>query len=222
LVRPEATGALADNKRLDILWISTRVFVTLHKFEDGGKRFVEHLYTVQVSVNKATLNLQAYRLSTVEGSGQEELEPTPALPLLFFAHLLALHLVQSIRITVSASPPVDAILTLVPSTAQRIAKPITIVLVNATADLLPGITSSALPKNEMMFCKNFSAQFISKVLIRWLTSEATANHSRPTPLLESLSIVADGSAPLSSKMIDGIVRNPKTSHLTVESTDWID
>jgi hypothetical protein len=226
-------GTLMDHVRFDVLWLSPRVFVTLHKFEDRN-RLVDHLYTVQAPVNKVTLNLQAYRLSTV---GQGEVEPAPALPLLFFAHLLApiLNVVPSIRISASIPPPTDTIIALVPTTAQRILKPITIILVNPTADLLRALALHPVHSRVILHLEEYRdpmkaperndllREFQRPVHLRvpYALLDYDGESCTANPAFESLSIVSDGTAPLSAKMIDGIVRNPKTCHLTVESSDWL-
>jgi hypothetical protein len=68
----DLSGELAADATFDILWMSSKEFVTRHKIDDEDNALVQHLYTMEVKVNDACLRVEAYRSRKALNSAAED------------------------------------------------------------------------------------------------------------------------------------------------------
>jgi hypothetical protein len=112
-------GQLAADEKFDILWMSSKEFVTRHKIDDEDNALVQHLYTMEVQVSEACLRVEAYRSRKALNSAAED-------PLNFVRRLVVpiWHLVPRFTVRFWTAPPIHAVLSLIPTTAHAVAKSI--------------------------------------------------------------------------------------------------
>jgi hypothetical protein len=238
-----ATGILSASASFDILWVSATEFVTRHKFKDDKKNSVQLLYSMDVHVNGAVFSIRAYRskINTTAPAGA---------PLRFLSDVLApvLHTVPRVVVKFWTTPPVDAVLSLVPTTEHAVTKSIELALEGPTVALLRALALHPVHSRVLLrfergwdevdggydhrddddratnqetndILRDFRHPVRLQIPFNLLDFECSGESFARNPAIESLTITG-GEKDLSASLLEGISRNDHLTHLILRNRDW--
>jgi hypothetical protein len=236
-------SAFPNGERFDILWVSKTEFIALHRIAVDPGLHVEHLYTIEVHASKKLLRLQAFR------TGIKKTVPAAA-PLGFLCQVLTpiFHVVSRIVIKCWTNPPVDEVLSLIPTASAHITRNIEIAIEAPSTDLLRALVSHPFHRRVVLQLEvgqstmhdehpvshedgratagqinNLLREFRYPVHLQvpyvLLDYEAADEVFTVNPVCESITIAANGGKQLSPRLLEGIVRNKSMTRLTIDYRD---
>jgi hypothetical protein len=234
----KAQGILSASASFDILWVSATEFVTRHKFKDDKKNCVQLLYSMDVHINGAVFSIRAYRSkmnATAVGA-----------PLRFLSDVLVpiLHMVARVVVKFWTTPPVDAVLSLVPTTERAVELALegpSVALLRALAlqpahprvllrfergwDKIDGgydhrdDDDRATDQEMNGILHEFRHPIRLQIPFNLLDFECSGESFAQNPAIESLTITG-GEKDLSASLLEGISRNEHLMHLSLRNRDW--
>jgi hypothetical protein len=245
LILQDTSIDIPDNATLDVLWLSAIEFVSWHDF--GGllvnDLLVEKTHEIWVSERGVRggcfeVSFNVFKLNPANAEERQSASNPSELSLRFLSRALepALHLVEAIRLTFLVAPPAEAVLSLVPTTAQSINADFRICLEGQWLEVLPALASHPVhPRVDLRFDKidnkdeemnDYFRQFQHPLHLnipdQLLEYECIGEPFTANPAFHSMSVSTsrlDSDAQLSPKMLDGIARNQGLDHLTVHCGD---
>jgi hypothetical protein len=238
--RSETRRTLCRRESVDILWVSPTEFVTKLAFDDH-ESFMEHLFAVSVCASNAVSSIQAYRVVSLEKDVRTALVPPGEMPLRFLSNLLKpiSDMVTQIEFTFTATPPVEATLSLIPTSAQSMKKNLLITLADFRFDysyeLLQALSSHPIHSHvrlQLKWCfeRRVSPLELNDVLLQFqypvhlqvpnvlFNLDIAGKSFTANPAFESLAIAAQKDEKISPKLLDDIACG-SVKHLTMGSSE---
>jgi hypothetical protein len=233
----ENDAVLQCGTNIDILWLSEDKFVTRHSFEfrHDERRDVTWLCDMKVKLSEVSVGLKGYRLRSIEEDESKAEPSSSGLPFRFLTHMLAqkLHLVSKMELFFGGATPVDAVLSVIPTTAaENITKDIEVSL-RGDAGLVVWAMADRPIHRHVVLCldgefSRFTRAHIMNIVLRryphrlrlhvpvklW-KFEPVGETFAANSAIESLTFSELNNRDLSPKLLNGLSRNQGLMYLTI-------